>query len=199
MKNENERFEDIFDKILRWYKSDGTKPLAPDLAQRLLRWKSAQTYILTFRPLTSTEVVNYLTKTFTISEPVAWRDLRDTKRLFAEMDTVNDSFDRIMMAAEIRDTKAKALAAGKFAAAAQCDTNMIKLRGFEKDPGEAQSGSKQIILNLQFNPKLVGAKEIPNLLQTVEKFIGEKAKRELMIEDIDFDEISDTKAAPDGK
>lgn len=188
MKTETDRFEEDFDRIRKWYKSDGAKPLPGDLEGRLLRWKSAQTYILTFKPLASTEVIKYLCETFTISEPRAWRDLRDTKRFFAEMDTVNDAFDRIMMAAEIRDTKARALLQGKFSAAAACDANMIKLKQYDQ-PTPTDEGSKQIILNLQFNPKLIGAKEVPNLLEIVTRFIGDRAKQELMVEDIDFDDM----------
>ncbi|GAB2571846.1 hypothetical protein [Spirosoma areae] len=182
MKNEDARFEDDFDKIMRWYRDETRYPLSESLQQRLKRWKSAREWMLTARPLTDTQTVNFLLQTHQpLSEPQAWRDVRDCKRFFASMEKTNKEYDRIMLVAQIRDLRAKAEDAGQFKVAAQCDATLAKL-GVGEEVQEDTNAGKSIELHISFNPKLLGAKEIPNLLQVATKFIGEEAaRRELMI------------------
>lgn len=180
--NESAQFEQYFDEILRWYRSEGKKPLRPELAQMVVRWKAAREFILTFRPLTDSETVDMLIAAYQISEATAWRDVRNCKRLFASMSPVNHEFEQIMLMADVKDLRVQALQKDKHDVAAKCDATRQKI--LEKTrPVEQDQSSKQIVLNLTFNPKLVGAKEVPNLLEQVTRFIGEKAKRELMIDD----------------
>jgi hypothetical protein len=190
-KSEEFKFEDAYAKILRYYRDEsGTVVLDPVLEARLNRWKMAREYIHVQKPLTDTETVKFLMKYFEVSEPQAWRDVRDTKRFFAAMEPVNKEFDRIMWVSQVKDLRAKAELAEDYKTMAVCDKNL-------KDAGQADgavdesAGVKNITLVVGFNPKLVGAKEIPNLYQKVEQFIGEAAKRELMMDDDDWSRTDD--------
>ena len=188
MKNEEQRFEDAFDQIMRWYKDEsGRIQLSPSLEGRRKRWLSAREWMLTYKPLTDTGVVNFLMQHHGVSEPQAWRDVRDTKRFFASMEKANREFERIMLVANIKDLRTKAESLGQFKVAAQCDATLAKMGQFDKpDESDDQATGKNIELLVGFNPKLVGAKEIPNLLEQVQKFIGDKAARELMLDNADF-------------
>ena len=183
---ENERFEEYFDEILRHFRSGGKRPLSPDLEQMVMRWKVAREFILTNRPLVDSMTVSFVMASCQVSEATAWRDVRHTKRFFASMEAVNLEFEQIMLLADVKDLRVQALTKNKHDVAAKCDATRQKILDSAKPVGDDQAG-KQITLNLTFNPKLVGAKEIPNLLEQVEKFIGEKARRELMMDD---DEIA---------
>ncbi|WP_234733239.1 hypothetical protein [Tellurirhabdus bombi] len=185
MSKENERFEVVFDKIHRAWDRGEDLPLA--IADRLKRWKAAREYFLSKTYMTDSQIVERLADDFRISEGLAWRDVRDAKRFFASTEQVNKEFDIIMLNTRIRKLEDSA-DSDKVKAA--CHANLIKLNGYDK-PQNVEEGSKQIILNIDFNPALIGAKPIPKLEQTVERFIGEKAKRELMIEDVDFEDITD--------
>lgn len=183
MTTEDARFESDFEKILRWYRDETRYQLSDSLKERLLRWKFAQEFILTSRPLTDTQTVNYLMGVHNVSEPQAWRDVRDTKRFFASMQKTNKEYDRIMLEAQIRDLRAKAEAKGQYKVAATCDATLQKMGVGEQAPEESNVG-KTIELVIGFNPKLLGAKAIPNLQAVVAKYIGEEAaRRELMITD----------------
>lgn len=184
MKSEDARFEDDFDKIMRSFKDERYK-LTDALQQRLDRWKSAREWILTQRPLTDSATVNFLKQNHGISEGQAWRDVRDTKRFFASMEKANLEYDRIMLVAQIRDLRAKAEFAGDFAVAAKCDATLQKM-GVGKEAEAVDTGAKTIELVIGFNPALIGAKPIPNLLAEVTKYLGEEqARRELMIAEED--------------
>lgn len=187
-KSEDQRFEDAFDQIMRWYRDEsGRYQLSPSLEARLGRWKAAREYILTYRPLTDSIVVTFLMQQYGVSEPQAWRDVRDTKRCFASMEKVNKEFERIMLVAQIQSLRTTAMNAQNYKVAAQCDATLAKMGQFaEPDVDPSSQASKKIELQIAFNPALAGAKPIPNLLETVRKFIGDKAERELMIADVDF-------------
>jgi hypothetical protein len=187
-KSEYQRFEDAFDHIMRWYRDEsGRYQLSPSLEARLGRWKAAREYILTYRPLTDSIVVTFLQQQYGVSEPQAWRDVRDTKRCFASMEKVNKEFERIMLVAQIQSLRTTAMNASNYKVAAQCDATLAKMGQFaEPDVDPSSQASKKIELHIAFNPALAGAKPIPNLLETVRKFIGDKAERELMIADVDF-------------
>ncbi len=175
------RYEVIYDKIMRHYNKGDVLP--DDLADRLKRWKTARTYFLDIQPHTDYDVVQLISEEFGVSEGTAWNDVRDCKRFFASMEQVNIEFEKVMLRQKIMKLEHTTT---KDQVRAICHANLIKLNGFDK-PVPEESGSKQIILNIDFNPARIGAKPIPNLLGVVEKFIGEKAKRELMIEDTDFE------------
>lgn len=181
--NENAKFEEYFDEILRWYRSDGNKRLRPELEAALTRWKSAREFILTRRPLVDSETVQFIVMTAGVSEATAWRDVRNAKRLFASMEAVNIEFEQIMLLADMKDLRVQALLKNKHDVAAKCDATRQKVLERVSAQTETEQGTKQIVLNLTFNPALVGAKPNPKLLEQVEKFIGEKARRELMIDD----------------
>jgi len=187
-KSEDQRFEDAFDQIMRWYRDEsGRYQLSPSLEARLGRWKAAREYILTYRPLTASIVVTFLQQQYGVSEPQAWRDVRDCKRCFASMEKVNKEFERIMLIAQIQSLRTTALATKNLKVAAQCDATLAKMGQFaEPDVDPSSQASKKIELQIAFNPALAGAKPIPNLLETVRKFIGDKAERELMIANVDF-------------
>ncbi|KAB7728136.1 hypothetical protein F5984_20540 [Rudanella paleaurantiibacter] len=193
MKTEHERFEDAFERIRRYY--DRGQPLPPDLADRVMYWKAARSYFLGDDPTirTDSDVVDRLCDDFEeLSEGSAWRHVRDCKRYFASMETVNVEFEKVLLKARISKLEQTT---SKDSIRAACHTNLIKLGGFDQ-PQHSEGGSKTVILNIAFNPALVGAKPVPNLLQTVEKFIGEKARRELMIEDTDFEMLPDDGRQP---
>src|SRR5437868_4393228 len=128
MKSEDQRFEDAFDQIMRWYKDEtGRIQLTPSLEARRQRWLSAREWMLSWKPLTDTGVVTFLMQHHNVSEPQAWRDVRDCKRFFASMEKANKDFDRIMLIANIKDLRTKAEAKGQFKVAAQCDATLAKL------------------------------------------------------------------------
>lgn len=185
-RTDQERYEVIYDRIIRHYNRG--EELPDDLAERIKRWKSAREYFLDLKPKTDFDVVQLLVEEYEVSEGTAWNDVRDCKRFFASMEKTNREFDRILLKQKIlklenttTNDKVKAM----------CHANLAKLGALD-EPEQAGESGKQIILNVDFNPARIGAKPIPNLLATVEKFIGEAAKRELMIEDTDFEMITDT-------
>lgn len=183
MNNEDNSFVNDFEKIKRYYQDEKKYPLSDSLMARLLRWKSAREWILTTKPLTDSFTVQFIVDTHHVSEPQAWRDMRDCKRFFASMEKVNKDFDRIMLIADIRGLRTKAEFAGDLRTVASCYAILQKL-GVGEETSEESTSAKTIELHVGFNPKLLGAKEIPNLLAEVSKFIGEEqARRELMIEE----------------
>ena len=183
MKSEDARFEDDFEKIMKWYRDETRYPLSDSLAQRLFRWKVVREWVLTQRPLTDSMSVNFLMADQAVTEPQAWRDVRDSKRFFASMERANKEYDRIMLVAQIRDLRAKSEDAGEYSVAAKCDATLQKMGVGEQTSVEPVSG-KDITLNICFDPRLIGAKEIPNVLEIATKYIGEEAaRRELMIVD----------------
>ncbi|MFD1143030.1 hypothetical protein ACFQ4C_18025 [Larkinella insperata] len=190
MKSENERFEDAFDAILKWYKSDGETPLSASLEGRRQRWIAAREWMVAIRPLTDSETVKYLVSTYQVSEPQAWRDIRDTKRFFATMEATNKEFEKVMLIAQIKSLRTTALFNGDLKTAAKCDDNLIKLNHFDQ-PQDTDQAPRQIKVSIDFNPARIGAKPIPNLEAKVAAYIGEKAKRELMIEDVDFEPVNE--------
>lgn len=184
MKSEDARFEDDFEKIMKWYRDETRYPLTESLQGRLNRWKSAREWMLTMKPLTDSQSVAFLMGAHAgLSEPQAWRDVRDTKRFFASMEKTNKEFDRIMLVADIRDLRAKAERVPDLRTVAQCNSTLQKM-GVGEEKTDAEGQSKDIEIFVGFNPKLLGAKEIPNLLAVATKFIGEEAaRRELMIDE----------------
>lgn len=182
-KSEEARFHEVFDRIRKHFQNEDKYPLTPELEAEYTRWKAAYNFKLLQRPLTDTAVVDHLMGFFKISEPQAWRDVRNTKRFFTSMEQANLEFDRLMLIAQIRDLRVKAELADNLAVAAKCDATLAKL-GVGKEAQEETSEAKTINLLVGFNPKLIGAKENPNLLKEVAKHIGEaQARRELMIAD----------------
>lgn len=182
-KSEEARFYQVFDKIWKHFQNEDRYPLTPELESEYKRWKAAYNFKLLQRPLTDTFIVEHLIGFFKISEPQAWRDVRNMKRFFASMEKTNEDYNRIVLEAQIRDLRVKSEEAGSFNVAAMCDANLIKL-GVGKEAEEETSAPKTINLLVGFNPKLIGAKENPNLLKEVAKHIGEaQARRELMIAD----------------
>jgi hypothetical protein len=201
IQSEAELFEEDLDKILRWYKDEtGRVKLTPKLEERLNRWKMAREYILTFSPPTDRETVRFLMKSFQISEPMAYKDVRNTKRLFASMETVDKEFDRIMLIASVKKHIDRLLATGRESQVTSCYALLARLGGYDKPTEGANEGGGSLILNVQFNPKLLGAKEIPNLEATVQKFIGDRAKEELMlqVDDIDWIDVKNEESDDDG-
>lgn len=185
MKSEDARFEEVFERILKWYRDEEKYPLSDALKAELNRWKFAREWVLLWKPLTDTAIVDVLVQSFPgLSEPQAWRDVRNMKRFFASMEKTNREYDRIMLVAQIRDLRAKAIAKQQYKVAAQCDATLQKMGvGIEVDD-ESEPVSKSIELLIDFNPKLIGAKEIPNILEIASKYIGEvAARRELMMDD----------------
>lgn len=184
MKSEEQRFEDDFEKIISWYRDETRYPLSDSLKGQLDRWKFAREWILLWKPLTDSAVVSVLMQTYPISEPQAWRDVRNTKRFFASMEKTNQEYDRIMLVADIRDLRVKAENAKDYRTVAQCNATLQKMGVGASAEKEESTESKNIELIIGFNPKLLGAKEIPNLLEVATKFIGEEAaRRELMIQE----------------
>lgn len=185
MKSEDARFLDDFDKIMRWYQDEVKYPISDSLNARRLRWISAREWVLTARPLTDSFVVKFLMGAHEgLSEPQAWRDVRDSKRFFASLEKSNKEYDRIMLIAQVRDLRAKAEFNGELAVAAKCDTTLQKMGVGDEPEKEESTTSKDINLHICFDPRLVGAKEIKNVFQIAAKFIGEEAaRRELMIQD----------------
>lgn len=183
MRNEDASFLDDFERVKRYYQDEKKYPLSDSLMGRLKRWKSAREWILTQKPLTDSFTVQFIVDTHNVSEPQAWRDVRDCKRFFASMEKVNKDFDRIMLIADIRSLRTKAEFSGDLRTVASCYAILQKL-GVGEETQEESANTKTIELMVGFNPKLLGAKEIPNLLAEVSKFIGEEqARRELMIEE----------------
>lgn len=178
------RYEVIYDKIMRHFNKG--EDLPDELAGRVMRWKIARSYLLDLQPRTDYDVVQLLVEEFTISEGTAWNDVRDCKRFFGSMEQINSEFEKIRLRARIEKL---AHTTNKDSVKAMCHANLIKLGGFDKPEEEEAGGAKQIILNLSFNPALVGAKDVPNLDRAVQRFLGEKAKKELIIEDVDFEDV----------
>ncbi len=187
-RTDHSRYEVIYDKIMRHYNRGEVLPA--DLAGRVLRWKAARVYLLDLNPKTDYDVVQLVADEFGVSEGTAWNDVRDTKRFFASLEQVNAGFDKVLLRQKILKLEADTM---KDQVKAMCHANLIKLGGYDRPVAE-DNAAKQIIIQLDFNPALVGAKPIPNLQRIVEKFIGDKARRELMIEDTDFEPVADNGA-----
>jgi hypothetical protein len=179
------RYEGIYERIRKHYGRGEALPV--ELQSRVDRWKTARTYLLQDDVHTDYQVVQYLVEDCKVSEAVAWQDVRDTRRYFSQVETVNDEFGKIKLRMQIEQL---ANTTTKDAVRAQCHRNLIELGGYNK-PQPEEGTTKQIIMVIGTDPRLVGAKPIANLQKIVEKFIGEKHKRELMIEDTDFEMVAD--------
>jgi hypothetical protein len=182
MKTTEQRFQDDVERIRKWYEDDERNPLSDSLFGRLERWKKIHDYILVQQPLTDTFVVRWVAETFGVSEPQAWRDVRDGKKFFALNDPGDEKFERMMLITSIKSTRTKAELANDHKTVANCNTSLTRLGVGRKEEKPAEV-SKTIILEICFDPKLIGAKDNPNLVSEVEKFIGEAAKRELVVTD----------------
>ncbi|NID13769.1 hypothetical protein [Fibrivirga algicola] len=186
------RFDEVFDALIKWYKEGGTEKLPPELADIKLKWMQIRDYILTHKPKHDGEVVSHFCVDWQLSDATVYHHVRMAKTFYAHCDSAVLEFDKIVLIAQIKELRQLSLAAGKFAVAANCDKNLIALGGFDQ-PKQAESGGATVIeMHLDFNPSLVtgGAKRDPKLLDQVKRHLGEaKARRELLIEDIEHEDL----------
>ncbi|MEZ0485427.1 hypothetical protein [Fibrella aquatica] len=187
MKN---RFDEIFDALIKWYKAGGIDELPPDLKAHALRWMKIRDYILSFNPKHDGEVASHFSIEWKLSEAQVYHEISHAKRFYAHCAPAVADFEKIVLTAQIKDLRQKAIAKGNLAVAANCDKNLIKLGGYDQPAPQAEIGAGVINVHMQFNPALVGAKRDPGLLAQVKRHLGERAARELLISDVDFEDIA---------
>ncbi|MBO0951068.1 hypothetical protein [Fibrella forsythiae] len=188
------RFDEIFDALIQWYKEGGVDELPPELKVHRLRWMQIRDYIMTHNPKHDGQVVSHFGIEWGLQETVVYYEVRNAKRFYAHIEPAVVEFDKIVLVSQIKALRQTAIVNGKLAVAAQCDKNLIALGAYDQPKALEGGGATVIEMHLDFNPALVtgGAKRDPKLLDQVKRFLGEaKAKRELLIDDVEFEDVPD--------
>jgi len=177
-KSEIQRFEDNFDKIVKYYTDERFhEKLSAELQVQLQRWKFIRLIYSSWKVTIKREVVNALVKEFGVDEATAYRDIANAQRLYVRLEEVNKEFERIIRIEEIKLLRAKCIAKGDHKTAAQCDTNLLKIGGFDKEL-KPPPIIKNITNEIVFDPRLVDGEEIPDIEKVVAQFLVKK-KREV--------------------
>lgn len=162
-------FEDKYDQILRhWRDRSGTVELDAELETCLNRWLTVRTWLLAAPNETDRYYIDRIEEEFDVKERTAWQLLKDTRRFFADVDTVNTQYERLMQIADLRlRIKAFSLAGdGKAEMAAR--KLLAELTGTTRPDDDAgNKGNTTIINMLVCDPSLLGAKEMPNVDQII--------------------------------
>lgn len=171
-----QRFEDKFDKIVKYYFDDRHQAKLPaELMDQLERWKFIRQVYSSWKVSTRKEVVNAVMKEYKVDDKTAYRDVANAQRLYARLEEINKEFERIIRIEEIKQLRAKCIAKGDLKTAKDCDTNLIKIGGYDKEL-EAPPIIQYITNQLVFDPSLVGGEEVPNLEKVVKQFLIKKKK-----------------------
>jgi hypothetical protein len=177
-KSEIQRFEDNFDKIVKYYLDEKSQDkLSPELQAQLKRWKFIRLVYSSWKITIKREVVNALVKEFGVDEATAYRDIANAQRLYARLEEVNKEFERIIRIEEIKALRSKCISKGDLKTAAECDKNLIKIGGYDKElqaPKVVQNITNEIV----FDPRLVDGEVIPDIERVVAQFLVKK-KREV--------------------
>jgi len=190
------RFEDDYDAIYRAYVNPRYKSrLTVTQLRQIARWKFARQWMSEFEPATDMETINALREEFGISAEQARIDIQNMKRLFTNVDKVNDEFEKAMYIESVKRLRKKAIELGNekgYAVAARCDANLVKAMGFGIDKDtipEPKVVQVVISTNVQETLGLPPIENLPQKLTMLRKKREERARAE--IEDIDFDEVLD--------
>lgn len=183
--------EDKFDRIFRYYGEENGKVTLPeDLRKELDRWTFIRLLYGSWEPMSAMEIVRSVVKEFKVSESTAWRDLRNSKKLFAHLEKSNLEFERIVVIEQIKQLRAKAIKRGDLKTAAMCDGNLIKVGGYDKEL-EPPKRIVNVIVQPVFDPKLIGAEEIPDLDKQLQAFTRAKRKKEQEAAETEFTEYTE--------
>lgn len=186
MKSGIQRFEDNFDTIVKHYFNDGQQvKLSEDLTKQLERWKFVRMVYSSWKVTLKREVANALVKEFGVDEATAYRDIANAQRLFVRLEETNREFERIIRIDEIKQLRAKCIARGDFRTAADCDKNLIKIGGYDKELLPAPV-IKVIHNEISYDPRLVDGEEIPNLEKVVAQFLVKKKKEMLSFDEAEI-------------
>ncbi|MGB4775702.1 MAG: hypothetical protein WBP45_11045 [Daejeonella sp.] len=177
MKTELQRYEDNFDKVVKYYFDEKNQvKLSDDLLNQLERWKFVRMIYSSWKIYNRREVVNAVIKEFDVNEATAYRDVANAQRLFVRLEEVNREFERIIQIEKIKKTRDKCEAKGDFRTVAVCDTNLIKIGGYDKEL-EPPKVIVNIINQLTYDPSLVDAEPIADLEKTIKSFLVKKKKQ----------------------
>lgn len=189
------RFEDDYDAIYRAYINPRHRDrLTPTQLRQIARWKFARQWMSEFEPLTDLETINALREEFGISQEQARIDIHNMKRLFTNVDKVNDEFEKVMYIESVKRLRKKAIELGDekgYAVAARCDANLAKVLGFGVDKDTIPE-PKIVQVFISTSVEELGLPKIENLNQTLEALRKKREEKALSeVEDVDYDEILD--------
>jgi len=185
-KSEIQKFEDNFDRIVKYYFDERHQDKLPaDLQAQLDRWKFVRLVYSSWKVTIKREVATALIKQYGIDEATAYRDIANAQRLYVRLEEVNREFERIIRIEEIKALRAKCIARGDLKIAAECDKNLIKIGGYDKEL-EPPKIVKQIINNFVYDARLVDGEDIPNIEKLAAQFYVKKKKELECIEDAEI-------------
>lgn len=171
------RFEESFDKIVKYYFADpDDSKLSKVLKSQLERWKFVRVVYSSWQVSNKMQVVNALRKEFGIEERQAYRDVECAQKLFVRLEDTNKEFERILLVESIKKNKAKAEAQGNLKAVAAFDANLIKIGGYDKEL-EAPKIIQIIKNEMVYDPRLVGGEEIEDIEKLSRQFMTKKKKQ----------------------
>lgn len=177
-KSEIQRFEDNFDKIVKYYLDEKFNDRLPaELVVQLERWKFVRLVYSSWKVTIKREVATALVKEFGVDEATAYRDIANAQRLYVRLEEVNKEFERIVRIEEIKALRSKCITKGDLKTAAECDKNLIKIGGFDKELEPARIVTN-ITNEIVFDPRLVDGEVIPDIERVVAQFMVKK-KRQL--------------------
>jgi hypothetical protein len=187
------RFDEDYDAIYKAYTDPRKRDrLSQTQLRQLARWKFAYTWVSQFEPATDLETINALRFQFAISYEQARTDLQNMKRLFVNVDKTNEDYEKAMHIERIKRLRQKAMLLGDakgYAVAAKCDSNLAKVKGYDKDK-ESLPEPKIVNVIVTGDLNSLGLPPVEDIDQKLKLLRQKKEDRERQeIADIDYEEI----------
>lgn len=158
--------------------TDDSIALSSEQNQRRIRIEKISTYYFSesFKFRSEYELSKIIAKEFAISNFLARKDVDLFKQLYVYANPVDWNFERALLLYSIKNNINTARSIGDEKTVQREHKNLIELIGEEKVDNEA----RQININvINYNPTLIGAKEIPNLDKVIADMIAQdKAEEE---------------------
>ncbi|GAB3177611.1 hypothetical protein [Telluribacter humicola] len=164
--------------------------LPATLEARYQRLNHARELLYGVEHMNTQQICKSIAKKFQITVSAARLDVVDAKRLFPFLDPVDRDFEKSWLIHDIKATIQAARKKGDHKARAAAQKNLISIFGFDKDLGNQEPPSLTINV-LNFNPALIGAKELPkaDLDKLIDAALDADAKQEAGYEDIDWEDV----------
>lgn len=193
--NDLSRWDDKFDRIVKWYNDDrpDSDPkkikLPAPLEEQLKRWSwlYSMVNIPKNRYKRDIDLIRLLVKEYPdLSERTARHTLRDMRRFFGVLDQPNLAFEKVMLISSMKDTLRRAKVKNDIKGANAAEKNLMAALG--ADQAEELVENKTIINVINFNPASLGAQTMSEeqLNAMVDKMLAaDKKKAEQPFDDFE--------------
>lgn len=195
-----QRFYDDFDDVYKYYTDkSGLSKLSEKQEEQLGRWRWIREWIVSWQADSDREIIEAIITEFSISERQAYIDLKNTKRFFSSMETVEKEHEKSLMITRLKRNIKALQADGSIKARiamVKAEELLSKIMGIQ-EPEHQQPVPVVVTVTPVFDPSILGVEEIDDdRLEKLLKAFGKKKEEErrLEVEDVDFEMIMNGKS-----